>query len=49
MKFTFNDYEEAKRYLISINEYDNFMNNPFSVDGYSLIAYANEMYEKNYK
>lgn len=46
MKFTFNDYLEAKKWLIDINEYDNFMNNSFSVDGYSLISYANEKYEE---
>lgn len=43
---TVEGYAEAKEYLISINEYDNFMNNRVSVDGYSLVAYANALYHK---
>jgi len=42
-------YKEAKKYLISMEEYDTFLNNRTSVDGYSLIATANSIFEDNYE
>ena len=40
-------YELAKEYLQQINEYENFLNNPLSIDGYSLVAEANQFLQKN--
>ena len=37
MQFTFDDYIKAKQFLIDVGRYREFTNNPFSVDGYSLI------------
>lgn len=45
-KFSFDEYHQAKEYLISIDKYDVFMKNTFSTDGYSLVTYANECWEK---
>jgi len=45
-KFSFYEYYQAKAYLIEIDKYNNFQKNTFSTDGYSLVAYANECWEK---
>lgn len=39
-------YIEAKKYLDSIGKLKEFENNPFSVDGYSLVYFANMYKEK---
>ena len=39
-------YEEAVKYLKEVNEYDKFLGNGTSVDGYSLIAWANVVLNK---
>ena len=39
-------YIKAKEYLKSINMLDKFENNKTSVDGYSLVSFANEAYRQ---
>ena len=36
-------YRAAKSYLIAISKYDEFMNNKTSLDGFSLVAFANSI------
>ena len=36
-------FESAKDYLIVIGKYDAFMNNKTSLDGFSLVAFANSI------
>ena len=45
-KFSFYEYNQAKDYLIEIDKYNNFMNNTFFTDSYSLVTYANECWER---
>ena len=45
-KFSFYEYYQAKAYLIEIDKYERFQKNTFSVDGFSLVTYANECWEK---
>lgn len=45
-KFSFEEYEQAKEYLISINEYDKFLKSSFSTDGWSLVVTANVFWER---
>lgn len=40
-QFNYTQYNQAKEYLISIGKYEEFMNNGFSTDGYSLVNCAN--------
>lgn len=47
-EMTSEGYRLAKQYLVSIHRYNRFMNNYTSTDGYSLIAYANSLSEKQY-
>jgi hypothetical protein len=51
MKFAMNTngYNEAKAYLISIGEWENASTRGFSVDGYSVVQFANSCWEKNEK
>ena len=37
---------KAKQYLISIGRYQEFLDNCVSVDGYSLVAFANHWLKK---
>ena len=39
-------YTAAKQYLVEIGRYEEFLNNHTSVDGYSLIAFANSIKEQ---
>ncbi len=39
-------YAKAKEYLIKIGKLEEFMNNKTSIDGYSLVAYANHYKNK---
>lgn len=39
------DYTKAKSYLEDIGRLDEFLSNNTSLDGYSLIAFANSVYE----
>lgn len=36
-------YTKAKQYLMNIGKYEEFLNNGFSVDGFSLIEFANNL------
>jgi hypothetical protein len=45
-KFSFYEYNQAKEYLIEIDRYDQFTKYSFSTDGYSLVTYANECWER---
>lgn len=47
--FTFEQYEEAREYLIEIEMLDKFMENMTSTDGYSLVYFANVEWEKRNK
>ncbi len=40
-------YVAAKKYVMEIGRYDEFLNNNTSVDGYSLVAFANSIKENN--
>ncbi len=40
-RFTFEQWGEAKDYLIEIDMFDKFMSNMTSTDGYSLVYFAN--------
>jgi len=46
-KMTKEGYEKAKSYLKSINKLKDFENNNTSVDGYSLIYFANTLREED--
>lgn len=35
-------YRAAKRFLVAIGKYETFLHSSPSVDGYSLVAFANE-------
>ena len=37
----------ARRYLVEIGKYEEFMNNRTSLDGYSLVQWANAYLDKN--
>ena len=42
-EMTIDGYEKAKKYLIDTERYEGFLNNAVSVDGYSLVAFANSL------
>lgn len=43
--FTVEGYQQAKAYLKKVGRYEDFMNNGTSIDGYSLVAFANSIYK----
>ena len=45
-EITRESYKEAEQYLKDVGELDNFLSNKTSIDGYSLIAYANSILEQ---
>ncbi len=45
-EMTNDGYNKAKEYLRSIGKLKEFENNPISVDGFSLVYYANSIKEK---
>ena len=40
---TVDGYKKAKDYLVSKNKYQDFLDNPISTDGYSLVEFANKI------
>ena len=44
--YTTNGYEEVKKWLQEINEWDRVSNHGFSTDGWSIIQSANFLYNK---
>lgn len=49
MKFAMNTngYNEAKAYLISIEKWEQANTTGFSTDGYSIVMFANDCWDKN--
>lgn len=48
-EMTADGYEKAKKYLIDTERYEEFLNNVVSVDGYSLVVFANSLVQERNK